>query len=511
MCYTYRINKLGSDLLTRLKNAVATVILGIFTAIFLWILANGFLAFDPVSYAFNPFLVMGGTALFVVAALVFRKIIAPKLENIRWLPYILLGIFAVFSFTVGILMRVNPSWDMGDVFHIAKSLAGGGYMETYYLYYYPNNVVICAVYIVVFKIAMLLGFTDLVLVATVFNALLVSLTAVCTYFAARHLYGKATSLTLLAVMVLTTPIYLQAAIYYTDSASMFAVSLVVLLILKTVDAKTTRSSVILQILTGFSAFSAFGIKVTAFIPVIAFIIYAIYRGFGLKDLKKMAVAVLTFLVVFIGFTAAKNAFFDSELIERYQYPPEHWIMMGLTPSDGFSVAGGFSIEDCIYTSSFKTMAERKEATRAKIVERFSQYNANTYLKHLTKKMKFAWTDGVFFAPEKLRREPVKHTFLHECVLYDGEYTDIYKYFPQCMHMGMLFFMIYAAFCQTKRQGKKSVEAALILAVFGMLIFFAIWENRSRYILTILPVMLLLEANGIDLLLEKLRKNKEKES
>lgn len=110
---------------------------------------------------------------------------------------------------------------MGEVFNIAKTIAGGNVVENYYLYFYPNNIMITVIYTVVFKIAMILGITDLILAATVFNSFLVTGTAVFIYLAAHELYGKQQALLILIITLLTTPLYLQSAIYYTDSASMF--------------------------------------------------------------------------------------------------------------------------------------------------------------------------------------------------------------------------------------------------------------------------------------------------
>lgn len=487
---------LGDDILDKLKNKIADIILLFFIAIFIWIISNGILNYDAVSYEYNPFLLCACIAVYLGILFFLRKKVVYYLASFKYLPAILLAVFALVSVLTGIIFRVNPSWDMGEVFNIAKTIAGGNVVENYYLYYYPNNIMITVIYTVVFKIAMILGITDLILAATVFNSFLVTGTAVFIYLAAHELYGKQQALLILIITLLTTPLYLQSAIYYTDSASMFFTALTLYLFLKVLHAHKKTESVIFQILLGISVFTAFETKVTTFILIIALLIYALYRGFKLADIKKVWISFLAFVILLSAFITAKNIIFDRELTDRYQYPPEHWIMMGL---DG---VGGFNLNDCIYTSSYDSYELKQQADREMIKTRLSSYNSNTFLKHITQKLKYAWTDGVYFAPEKLRRDPVNPNLLHEFVLSGGKYTKYYKYFPQTMHFAMLILITVSAYSVMKCKKNKGIEAALILAVLGIVIFLLIWENRSRYILTMFPVMMILQLSGLDYIIKR---------
>ena len=483
-------------------NRTADIVLGAFTALFLWVTANGLLAYDAVSYFYHPVLIALGIAAYIPLILILRRYMIPRFAGIRALPPVLLVLFACISIAVGVILRVNPSWDMGEVFSIAKALANGQVVETYYLYYFPNNLMVTLIYTIVFKLALLFGAADFVLVATVFNALVVAGTAVFLYLTARALYGKELSLLLLVITLFTTPLYLQAAIYYTDSLSMFFVSAMLYFAIGAARAGKRGVSVAFQILFGGVTFVAFETKITSFILIIALFLYAVYRGFTRKDVRKFALAALTFVLLFAVFTVAKKQVLDKELLDRYQYPPEHWVMMGLNG------VGGFSIEDCAYTSSFPTYRERQEAAREMIRTRLGWYDGNDFLKHLTAKLKFAFTDGAYFAPEKLRREPVREGILHEFVLTEGKYNAAYKYFPQVMHFGMLIFMIYSAYTMAKNGKKKGIEAAFVLAVFGIALFLLLWENRSRYILTMLPVMMLLQLSGVEAFARRRKERKQ---
>ena len=489
----------------KIKNKIADIILYGFVLLFIWIISNGLLNYDAVSYDFNPVLLSIYIIVYLALLVFVRRKAAVYLSRIKYLPAVLLTVFGIISLVTGLIFRVNPSWDMGEVFNIAKAAANGDAIETYYLYYYPNNAMMAIIYTVVFKIAMLFGASDLVTVATCFNSLFVTGTAVFIYFAVCRLYDKQHGMLVLLITLFTTPLYLQSAIYYTDSASMFFTSLTFYLVVCAVKADTKIKSVVIQILLGITVFVGFETKLTTFILIIALVIYALYRGFSLAEVKKVFIAFISFAVMFTAFTVAKNAVYDSELSDRYQYPPEHWIMMGLNG------VGGVSLDDCVYTNSYESYELKQQADREMIAERLSWYNTNTFIKHITQKLKFAWTDGVYYAPEKLRREPVDKGFFHEFVLYDGKYTPYYKYFPQTMHFGMLILMTISAYslikCKTKTD-RKGIEAALVLAVLGIALFLIIWENRSRYILTMLPAMMILQLSGLDYLIGRLEERKK---
>ena len=491
--------------LSKIKNCLANGILAAFVLIFLWILANGLLAYDAVSYFYNPILLAFGILLFIPAVLAFRKYLIPRLARIAYLPALLLALFTVLCFICGTALRVGPSWDMGEVFKVARYAANGDAIESYYLYYFPNNLMMALIYTVVFKAALLVGFTDLVTVATCFNTLLVVLTGILLYLSARRLYGKELSLLLLFLTLFTTPFYLYTALYYTDTASMFFITAMLYLAVRVRQAKSSRSGIIAALLFGITAFFAYETKVTTFILLIALVIYLIYRGFDKKAALQILVAGAVFVILLAMFGLVKGKVFDPKLSDELEYPLEHWVMMGLNG------VGTFSAEDYAYTNSFPSYAEKQAAVRKNIAERFALYDANSFIKHLTSKLKFAWTDGLFFAPEKLRREPVSPNILHEFVLPGGKYNAFYKYLPQIMHFSMLIFMTLSAYAQFKKRGNKSIESALILAVFGLLLFLLIWENRSRYVITMLPIMLLLQLSGMEFLLarhaEKVRARK----
>ena len=125
------------------------------------------------------------------------------------------------------IFKVNPSWDLANIYKIAIDVATKGSTEFYYLYTYPNNVEITIIYCIVFKICQLFKLTDYLTIATTFNAVIVALTGILIYLITKKIFGKKKALMLAIILLFTTPLYLYTAIFYTDTLSMFICTLIV--------------------------------------------------------------------------------------------------------------------------------------------------------------------------------------------------------------------------------------------------------------------------------------------
>ena len=118
------------------------------------------------------------------------------------------------------------------------------------------------------------------------------------------------------------------------------------------------------------------------------------------------------------------------------------------------------------------------------------------VKHLEDKIQFTWGDGVYFAPEKLKREPVKESALHSWVLYDGrDYQKTYMY-CSAVQLLLLAGILLSVLRNFLEKGRVREVQAMQLAVFGLFLFLLIWETRSRYLVNFVPVFLLLGMDGM---------------
>ena len=209
-------------------------------------------------------------------------------------------------------------------------------------------------------------------------------------------------------------------------------------------------------------------------------------------MKKSVLLLVPFLLLvgLLTVVPGKLPFFDASDREKNEFPMEHWVAMGLVDSGGYN-AGVYWM-----TASTEGKEAKKEVDRQFIRETLEEYGVPGMLDHLKKKIEFTWGDGVYFAPEKLKRDPVKTSWLHSWVLYDGaDYQKTYRYCSavQLLILGGILLSVLSNFL---RKGEVREVQAMQLAVFGLFLFLLIWETRSRYLVNFVPVFLLLGADGL---------------
>jgi len=121
---------------------------------------------------------------------------------------------------------------------------------------------------------------------------------------------------------------------------------------------------------------------------------------------------------------------------------------------------------------------------------------------------YAWHDGTYFVPVVLGVNPQNKKVLHEFILRDGKYTKYYKYAPQIMHFSMLIFIFINIWRVIKSKKMNSVDIILFFTILGVILFFIIWENRSRYIVNTIPILIIAQINGIEYFAKRFIKEKE---
>ena len=184
------------------------------------------------------------------------------------------------------------------------------------------------------------------------------------------------------------------------------------------------------------------------------------------------------------------SFLDMSEMQKNEFPVEHWLAMGLEGS------GGYSADVYWMTASVEGKEEKKEADREFIQEKLREYRVSGLLRHLKDKTVFTWGDGVYFAPEKLKRDPLKESRLHSWFLYDGaDYGKTYRY-CSVMQLLLLLGIGLSVFCNFTERGWAREIQAVQLAVFGLFLFLLIWETRSRYLINFVPLFALLGIDGI---------------
>lgn len=491
-----------------MKNMLSIIMI-IFILLFSWITFTAITTKNSSVFSYNIILVIVGCIIYIGLAVFIYKNIIPKIAKKNYIQYFLFAVFGIISIVVSYNLRLNPTWDMGRVFEIAKDYIEKGITTDPYLYEYQNNIAITIIDMLALKVLRIIKVTDYIVGITFLNAVVVTLTIIFLYYTVNKMYGKERALMVLIICLLTTPLYLHAAIYYTDSMSMFISIFALFLYVNIREEQNKKKNYLMQVLLGITLILCIKIKLTAVFIMIAIIMLEILN-YKFKDiLNNFKITVPSAIIFLIIYTIFVNYYFitDKDKLNEYKMPIEHWILIGSVNE------GGFNQELYEYTKGYPTYNEKKQADILKIKEIYKEYSIKNFIQHINTKIKYTWSDGTYFAPEKLRREPAKRCGLHEYVSDDGQKTYMYKYFPQIMHVSMLILIVVNAIYVFNRKELEKDDVFLMITILGLAVFLMIWENRSRYLLTYIPIMIILEVNGMQKLsnikLNKLKINKKR--
>ena len=474
----------------------------IFIISFSWIIINAIFLGKDAIFNYSPLFLIFFTIIDINILIIFYKKIIPKIVKYRYLPIILFLIFFGIAVAVSYNLRLYPSWDMGAVFDVAKAYSEKGYSYNKYLYTYPNNIAITGIFISVFKIFKIFNITDYITGITVFNALIVTLTVIILYYAVNKMYGKEKALMALIISIFTTPLYLYSAVYYTDTMSMFFCILSLLIYLFVRDEKNKSENILLQILFGITLGIGFMVKITSIFIIIAILVEELLNMKFKNLINNFKVAVPVTMLTMIMFNLFSNniVIADKHSLNFNKMPLTYWLLTGSIGNGGFNREVYSTLRAC------NTYEERNNTAKKMLIKVMEEYTVPSFIKHINEKLKFAWGDGTYYAPAKINRQPVNRGELYEYTAYDGEKTDYYKYFPQTMHISMLILMVVVVANVLRKRNYKDDDIFLFISVLGIMVFLIIWENRSRYILTLLPIMLILKVRGIEIL-SNIGKNK----
>lgn len=388
----------------------------------------------------------------------------------------------------GLSLRVYPSWDFGAVYEGAVQIAEDGVLSpqsNWYFTTYPNNVALCLFLACFFKVCG--GLCSYITLGVLLNAFLMTLGFLFFFLLVRGMYGSRWGCLGLLCCACFAPFYMHAPIFYTDT---FALPFV------------TGTFLLYQLrkkhwgfLAGAALVLGVGYKVKGSLGVIliALLIHLwLQKGKVKEQLRNTVLLLLPFLTVvsILGSLPGRVPFMDNTDAEKNEFPIEHWLALGI---DG---CGGYSHEIYQMTVSVEGKENKKAVDRAFIQKELTSYGAVGMKEHLKSKLQFTWGDGVYFAPEKLKRDPLEETSLHQWTLYDGaEYPKTCRYCNSVQFL-LLFGILASLLHSLWKKGEVREETAVQLAVFGLFLFLMIWETRSRYLINFVPMFILLGLDGV---------------
>lgn len=283
--------------------------------------------------------------------------------------------------------------------------------------------------------------------------------------------------------------YTYTPYFYTDSMSMpFAMGSMYLFLCGTENPKM-KTKIPQLIFSGLLLIAGFKIKGNVIILLPVYLLYLavtctkMNRKAYLKTLCILLAGIIASSAVCTAFIKSFDIADESEL-EEIQFPPEHWVMMGLHDR------GGFYINDFWFTVNSGNYEQKKEADINEIKSRITDYGIAGMIKHIAKKVSYTWGDGTYFIGYYLRH--CKETSIFKSFVAK---SDVFMFLCS-VYQCMLLFMILFSFINgalSERQGK---EIFLKIVICGVYFFFLIWETRSRYLVNFSPMFIITAAYSV---------------
>lgn len=425
-------------------------------------------------------------------------------KKFRIILFTVIGIMLAVELYMGWELRIYRSHDLAYVGTDSDTFAKTGSFQTLrnmissgediYMARYPNNFAIMFFLALLYR-AWYVMFGNIPLYApVVVNCIAITASVLFAALIAKQLWGRRKGLFVLAMLVTFSPYYLYVPLYYTDTLSMpFGIIGLywIVLALKKKDKSERVKKYLLLFLAGAILLIGYKFKGNLAVILAAGIIYAIAKC-KLKEFACVALALIlgfgSFMLMFKAGYSYLNLV-SEESVEHYEYPYTHWVMMGLNG------LGGYYKKDSIFTAQIDGKKNKQDANIEVIKKRVSDHLKNhTMLKHLTRKALWMWTDGTYTIPGHLKTY-VQRSWMHDIFLRNGKYYKYYFAYASAYQLLLAFLMMISAI-KGIIKSKIDFTVLLKLIVFGIFIFLLIWEGRSRYLLNLTPVFILVSADGL---------------
>ena len=463
--------------------------------VFNWvfILAFGYILLNIIISPFslfgnmNPFVVVLGACLLIIILFIINKLLTFQSE--KTMKMISIGSFFIIfllQMFFGRYFKVYPTWDFGWIYYQGIELSQQCKpLENYFYSCCSNNIPILLLVTGIIKFFRMVGLNDMLTSLIFINIIVVLLSIYVMYLTIKEIYGLQRATLFSIVTVLITPFYTYTTIIYTDTLGLIFPILSIYLYFKIY--KSGDFNFLNVILLGI----VFGIgglfKTHAAIVLIAVLIH--YFITNRPHFIKLSISVIVpVILILISYKSIIRPLMPNSY-EELAWPKTHWIMMGLKGN------GIYDEEEATFTRNLEQSGVSKKEIQDQhleiIKERLKNYGIKGLLTHLNSKLNFTWSDGTYYAPNKLEREPISKNTFQDYIF--GDKNLPYLYLSQMVHVLILFLMWLSSIRILK--DKLCFESIMTLSVFGVMLFLLIWETRSRYLMIYLPVFVVLASYG----------------
>lgn len=417
------------------------------------------------------------------------KISIDKHSNQIW--FVLQMISAALTVIMASKLEVNLAWDWGQLITTASFFVLN--QEWQYIEYfarYPNNQFWLTVLIYIFTLVKAgfphADFETFKSVSVLLGCCFIQGTIFMIYKIASLIWNQRKALFVGIITIACVPFYLYAQFTYTDLPALFLISITCYLYIK----KKSKQKVIWFIILGIIAALVYQIKVLSFIVFIALMMDYLITT---KGLKVKIVNTFSFLVSFIIIKVILSLFVENTVLipegysEKYEFPPIHWVMMGIYGT------GGYYQEDVEFSKKFDSYEEKVSAGTERFIERVQEKELSELATHILKtKVVKTWGDPTYHGSVYTASDTIiQNGKFQRFFTINGDWYWIFNIYASIYHIAILLGLFLVGLLTRKENRLLFMKTALI----GIVVFLSIWECNSRYLLSFLPIIIILSCEG----------------
>lgn len=416
------------------------------------------------------------------------------------LPAFLAALFCL-HLLLGYWMAYTPSGDNHALVDGAKLLARDGCFDAepdyaLYLSRYSNQWGFMLILTGLFRLFARVGMGEgaYLYALVVLQAALYTLGLLAAAGIARQMRGARGVLALLALLAACLPLYLAAAVLYTDTFSLPFILMTLRFAMRAADAGTPRARVGFALAAALAATLGAQIKMTAFIALTAACLVWLLT---LRAREAVCCCALSALVAFAGTFGVQKIMttfvLDPAMVAQHHTPAIHWVMMSIPTGDNpYGGASGDYGETWGMMERGATRQEVMESIYRRMKDRiYTLRYPNRLVLAALRKDANAMGDGTFGMTEMLDDGPLRENAVSAFVLEGRPGYALYSAVTSGVYFAAL--ALAAAGCLRDIRRRDLRAATLYVAMFGMMLFLMLWEARPRYLFGFVPVLLLLAA------------------
>ena len=467
-------------------NKCYKVVIAILIALFFCITIVS--AFYGLDQNLSPIIVViGVVTTFFLFKFIYKKLDKLSFKKIKWIAIILSILFFIGLLLVGLFLPISSVTDLSHIIEYANRMISENSLTITGPYFskYTNQIPLLVFVYGFTKIGSIFGCTNVYLMGTIFNSLLMALTSYFIYLIGKEISSPKAGLISLIFMVINPIFYLYSSYFYTDTLCMPFAIIGLYLLIKCLKAKRLKNKFLLGIFSGIIFLIGLKVRIVVTILLIASFTYILINKKVTNKLSIYLSLILGLVIGLFGFKLVNNQF-DINLDKNAEFPITHWIMMGLNEE----YTGGYNGPDHDLTFNELTKEDKQEKNLEVIKERLSDLGFFGILKLEGMKLARTWASGNYGVYAKLNNTS-DGTGLYE---YLGGYgnTNIFMKYSLQILKTYISFMILIGLCQIfkRKEVEYREDAVIYIALFGAILFYIIWEAAQRYSLSFLPWMII---------------------